>query len=118
MVEFLTRDVTRVFEQGGVLFIYGSGRKTDKLDAPKLARLARADSEVLHPVKDRRKDCQAHLALIHAREALVHARTQLINHARGTVKSFGARLPGCSVRSFHKKVRDQLPPNSPRVSNP
>jgi transposase len=89
--------------------IYGSGRKTDKLDAQKLARLARADPELLHPVKHRGKDSQAHLALIHSREALVRSRTQLINHVRGTVKSFGARLPGCSARSFHKKVRDQLP---------
>lgn len=89
--------------------IYGSGRKTDKLDAEKLARLARADPELLHPVKHRGEDSQAHLALIHSREVLVRARTQLINHVRGTVKSFGARLPGCSARSFHKKVRDQLP---------
>ena len=89
--------------------IYGSGRKTDQLDAQKLARLARADPELLHPVKHRSEDCQAHLALLHSREALVRARTQLINHARGTVKSFGARLPKCSARSFHKKVRDQLP---------
>ncbi len=89
--------------------IHGSGRKTDKLDAEKLARLARADPELLHPVKHRGEGSQAHLALIHSREALVRARTQLINHARGTVKSFGARLPGCSARSFHKKVRDRLP---------
>ena len=89
--------------------IYGSGRKTDKLDAEKLARLARADPELLHPVKHRGEDSQAHLALIHSREALVRARTQLVNHVRGTVKSFGARLPGCSARSFHKKVRDRLP---------
>jgi transposase len=33
----------------------------------------------------------------------------LINHVRGTVKSFGARLPKCSAESFHKKVAGQLP---------
>lgn len=92
-----------------IRLIYGSGRKTDKLDARKLARLVRADPELLHPVKHRSEDSQAHLALIHSREALVRSRTQLINHVRGTVKSFGARLPGCSARSFHKKVRDRLP---------
>src|SRR5215212_1219406 len=89
--------------------IYGQRRKTDKLDAEKLARLARADPELLYPVEHRGEDSQAHLALIHSREALVRSRTQLINHLRGTVKSFGYRLPKCSATSFHKKVRDQLP---------
>lgn len=90
--------------------IYGQRRKTDKLDAQKLARLARADPELLYPVEHRGEDSQAHLALIHSREALVRARTQLINHARGTVKSFGARLPKCTAQSFHKKVAGKLPP--------
>jgi transposase len=89
--------------------IYGQRRKTDKLDAQKLARLARADPELLYPVEHRSEDSQAHLALIHSREALIRSRTQLINHVRGTVKSFGARLPKCSAESFHKKVADRLP---------
>jgi transposase len=33
----------------------------------------------------------------------------LINHVRGTVKSFGARLPKCSAESFHRKAADALP---------
>src|SRR5215218_4944163 len=92
-----------------IRLIYGSGRKSDKLDAQKLARLARLDPELLYPIEHRGEDSQAHLALIHSREALVRSRTQLINHLRGTVKSFGYRLPKCSATSFHKKVRDQLP---------
>ena len=59
--------------------IYGQRRKTDKLDAQKLARLARADPELLYPVEHRGCDSQAHLALIHSREALVRSRTQMIN---------------------------------------
>jgi transposase len=89
--------------------IYGSKRKTDKLDAEKLARLARVDPELLYPVEHRGEDSQAHLALVHSREALVRSRTQLINHVRGTVKSFGARLPRCSAQSFHKKAAESLP---------
>src|SRR5215217_2115377 len=90
--------------------IYGDKRKTDKLDAQKLARLARADPELLYPIEHRGKDSQTHLALIHSRDALIRSRTQLINHIRGTVKSFGARLPKCSAESFHKKVAEnQLP---------
>src|SRR5919112_5769530 len=90
--------------------IYGEKRKTDKLDAQKLARLARADAELLYPVKHRGAQSQAHLALIHSRDVLIRSRTQLINHIRGTVKSFGARLPKCSAQSFHKKFADALPP--------
>ena len=89
--------------------IYGKGRKTDKLDAENLARLARVDPKLLYPLKHRGEDSQAHLAMIRSREALVGSRTQLINHVRGAVKSFGARLPKCSARSFHKKALDRLP---------
>lgn len=89
--------------------IYGDKRKTDKLDAQKLARLARVDPELLYPIEHRGEESQAHLALIHSRDVLVRSRTQLINHVRGTVKSFGARLPKCSAESFHKKVAGQLP---------
>jgi transposase len=47
--------------------------------------------------------------MIRSREALVGSRTQLVNHVRGALKSFGARLPKCSARSFHKKVAEDLP---------
>ena len=92
-----------------IRLIYGDKRKTDKFDAQKLARLARADPELLYPIEHRGQESQAHLALIHSRDVLVRSRTQLINHVRGTVKSFGARLPKCSAESFHRKVADALP---------
>jgi len=111
--------VSRVLEECGhevlianprkTRLIYGQRRKTDKLDAQKLARLARADPELLYPVEHRGCDSQAHLAVVHSREALIRSRTQMINHARGTVKSFGYRLPKCSAGSFHKKVPAELP---------
>ncbi len=93
-----------------VRLIYGDKRKNDKLDAENLARLARLDPKLLYPLKHRGENSQAHLALIRSREALVGSRTQLINHVRGAVKSFGARLPKCSACSFHKKkVAEHLP---------
>src|SRR3954447_9984494 len=49
------------------------------------------------------------MALIRSRQALVSTRTQLVNHARGTVKSFGARLPKCPARSFHKRAPEHIP---------
>jgi transposase len=89
--------------------IYSNKRKTDKIDAENLARLARVDPNLLYPLKHRGEDSQAHLALIRSREALVSSRTQLVNHVRGTVKSFGARLPKCPARSFHKKAPEHIP---------
>src|SRR5215212_4018196 len=89
--------------------IYGSKRKTDKLDAENLARLARLDPKLLYPLEHRGEDSQAHLAVVRSREALVGARTKLVNHVRGAAKSFGARLPKCTVASFHKKVPEHVP---------
>jgi transposase len=89
--------------------IYGSKHKTDELDAENLARLVRLDPRLLYPLKHRGEQSQAHLALLRSRGALVGARTQLINHVRGAVKSFGARLPKCSSPNFHKKVPEHVP---------
>jgi transposase len=49
------------------------------------------------------------MALIRSRQALVGCRTQLVNHIRGAVKSFGARLPKCPARSFHKRASEHIP---------
>jgi len=89
--------------------IYADGKKNDKVDAEKLARLARLDPKLLAPIQHRGESSQAHLAQLRSRDALVGVRTKLINHVRGAVKSFGARLPKCTAESFHKKVADSLP---------
>jgi transposase len=89
--------------------IYANKRKTDELDAENLARLARLDPKLLYPLKHRGEECQAHMALIRSRQALVGCRTQLVNHVRGAVKSFGARLPKCPARSFHNKASEHIP---------
>jgi len=85
--------------------IYSNKRKTDEVDAENLARLARVDPKLLYPLKHRGEDSQAHMAIIRSRQALVDCRTQLVNHLRGAVKSFGARLPHkCPARTFHKRA--------------
>jgi transposase len=89
--------------------IYTNKRKTDEIDAENLARLARLDPRLLYPLKHRGEECQAHLAILRSREALVGSRTQLVNHVRGAVKSFGARLPKCPARSFHNRVAAHIP---------
>ena len=92
-----------------VRLVYGGDRKSDKLDAQKLARLARFDPKLLLPIQHRCKDAQAHLALIRSRDALVSSRVGLVNHVRGSVKAFGARLPVCSTRTFARKARAVVP---------
>jgi transposase len=89
--------------------IYANKRKTDEVDAENLARLARLDPKLLYPLKHWGEDSQTHMALIRSRQALVGARTQLVNHVRGAVKSFGARLPKCPARSFHKRAPGHIP---------
>jgi transposase len=90
--------------------IYSNKRKTDESGAENLARLARLDPKLLYPLKHRGEDSQAHMAIVRSRQALVGARTQLVNHVRGAVKSFGARLPKCPASSFHKKAPSHTSP--------
>jgi transposase len=111
--------VSRVLEECGhevlvanarkLRLIYANKQKTDEVDAENLARLARLDPKLLYPLRHRGEDSQAHMALIRSRQALVDCRTQLVNHVRGAVKSFGARLPKCPAVSFHKRASEHIP---------
>lgn len=89
--------------------ISASRRKTDERDARCLAQLGRVDPELLSPVHARSEEAQQALAVVRAREGLVRARTMLVNQVRGTVKSFGARLPGCSADAFARRALEELP---------
>ncbi len=71
--------------------------------------MARLDPKLLYPLKHRGEDSQVHLAIIRSRQTLVDARTQLVNHVRGAIKSFGARLPKCPAMSFHNKAPEHIP---------
>ena len=111
--------VSRVLEECGhevlvanprkIRLIYANKRKTDEIDAENLARLASVDPKLLYPLKHRGEESQAHMAFIRSRQSLVGCRTQLVNHVRGAVKSFGARLPKCPARSFHKNALEHIP---------
>lgn len=89
--------------------IYGDTNKHDRLDAKKLARLARLDRELLNPVKHRPEQEQADLALIAAREKLVEMRTAAVNLVRGTVKAAGKRVGTCSPEGFPEKAKAEVP---------
>lgn len=92
-----------------VRLVYGARRKNDRIDAEKLARLARFDVQLLKPVQHRSAQAHADLARVKARDALVRARAKLVLHVRGIVKASGARLPSGSVAAFHHRARQHLP---------
>lgn len=47
--------------------------------------------------------------MLRARDGLVRARTSLANTVRGLVKSFGGRIPACSVEALPAKAAEHIP---------
>jgi len=83
-----------------IALIHQNKRKNNRIDAELLARLARADKQLLFPIEHRPVETQADLAVLRSRDMLVRCRTQLVNHVRGMCKTFGVRLPKCSAEAF------------------
>jgi len=86
-----------------------SDSKSDQLDAEKLARYARVDPKILHPITHRSIEMQRSLNVVRARDVLVRMRTMVVNAVRGLVKPCGHRLPICSTESFAGRCRADLP---------
>ena len=107
-----------VANAGQIPAITGSDKKTDPNDAENLARFARFDPKLLHPVIHRDKSKQLDLTVIRLRARLVEVRTTLINSVRSTVKGFGSRLPRCVADSFSTRVKDSLPPELKSLLEP
>src|ERR1700730_18221803 len=85
-------------------------RKSDQVDAEKLARYARLDPEILRPISHRTVEQQEALTLIHARHLIVRLRTAAVNAVRGLTKSCGHRMPASSTRCFAKRSLAVMPP--------
>jgi transposase len=98
-----------VADPHAVKLIWAAGRKSDRRDAQVLARLGRADIELLRPIRHRGARAQADLSLLRSRSQLVEVRTSLVNHVRGACKAVGKRLPKCSAESFPKAVAKSIP---------
>ena len=88
--------------------LWGRNRKNDASDAELLARMLRADPELLHPIRHRGEAEQVAILTLRGRDALVRMRTLAINTARGLAKSVGHRLPSASSAAFTKKAREGL----------
>jgi transposase len=91
-----------------VEWITQSRRKNDRLDAEKLARMARVDPKLLSPIRHRGEQAQRDLAVIRTRMVLINARTQMVNSARGQVKSFGQRLASCDCDQVGPELGQEL----------
>src|SRR5674476_500763 len=77
-------------------------RKCDRCDAQMLARLARVDPALLHPIQHGSAQAQHDLLGLKLRDALVRTRVNLINAVRFTLKSLGHSVCNPSSESFHK----------------
>ena len=86
-----------------------NNQKSDKVDARLLSQLGCVNADWLHPVYQRSQATHSDLLLIRCREALVETRTALINHVRGTVKSFGCRVSECAAEGFVEVARGEIP---------
>ena len=101
-----------------VKLITQSTRKNDRIDAEKLARLARVDPKLLSPIRHRGAEAQADLAVIRARAELVEARTGLVNCARGLVKPMGERLKKCDAEQVGEALAQPLSEAAQMVIGP
>src|ERR1700730_13494428 len=95
-----------------------SNRKSDTVDAEKIARYARVDPEILRPVSHRTVAQQEALTLIRARNLIVRVRTAAVNSVRGLAKPCGYRLPASSTLCFAKRCMAVLPPGLARALGP
>jgi transposase len=86
-----------------------SDRKSDQVDAEKLARYARLDPKILRPIAHRTVAQQEALTLIRARNLIVRLRTAAVNAVRGLAKPCGYRLPASSTLCFAKRSLAVLP---------
>ena len=84
-------------------------RKCDRRDAVMLARLARADAALLHPIQHGSAQAQLDLLGLKLRDSLVRTRVNLINTVRFTLKSLGHAVSNPSSEAFHKSILTAVP---------
>ena len=95
-----------------------SDRKSDQVDAEKIARYARLDPKILRPIAHRTVAQQEALTLIRARNLIVRLRTAAVNAVRGLAKPCGYRLPASSTLCFAKRCKAVLPPGLAEALGP
>ena len=117
--------ISRLFSQAGhevivanarkLRAIYDNDRKCDRTDARKLAKLARVDKSMLHPIRHISEESQRDLLLLKLRDSLVRQRVNLTNAVRASVKSLGMRLPLSSTARSIQVTREMLQEQDPEL---
>jgi len=110
--------ISRFFESRGhrvlvanprkVRAIYQNDRKSDRKDAAMLAKLARADESLLHPIKHGTEQAQRDLLQIKLRDNLVRQRVDIISSVRFTLKSLGIKTRSPKTSYFTRHIREEL----------
>jgi transposase len=88
--------------------VYENERKCDERDAQMLAKIARLDPDLLHPVTHISKQAMTDRLALSSREQLVESRKRLIQSVRSMVKSLGCRIDSCSAGRFPALAREAL----------
>jgi len=94
-----------------------SDRKSDDVDAEKLARYAWLDPEILRPISHRTVEQQEALPLIRARE-LVRLRTAAVNAVRGLTRLAATACPLSSTKCFAQRGQAAMPPGPKLALSP
>lgn len=93
-----------------VKLISESSRKTDRVDALTLARLAQADPALLAPIRHRSEQTQRSRGLLRVRGCLIRQRTETINVVRGLLRGFGYQVRiGAAARFTQRLEKLELP---------
>ena len=93
--------------------IYTNERKCDEYDARILAKLARVDPELLHPITHVSEDAHRDLLMIKFRDTLVRQRVTAVSSVRSSLKALGVRLPAPSTPAFASQARADLEERRP-----
>jgi transposase len=95
-----------VANPGRVRLIAEATLKNDKVDAITLARLVRADRQLLCPIIHRSAETQRQRGVLRVRRTLMNARTACLNASRGILRSFGYRTPGRKAERLAERLAD------------
>lgn len=88
--------------------IFENDRKCDLYDARMLAKIARFDPSLLHPIEHQSEEAQRDLLQIKLRDSLVRRRVDLISSVRCTLKSLGIALRSPNTNYFARYARRDL----------
>lgn len=88
--------------------IYQNDRKSDALDARMLAKLARLDPDLLHPIEHISEEAQRDQLAIKLRDSLVRQRVNIMASVRSTLKSLGIRFRSSCSPCFSQYARHAL----------